>query len=175
MSVCVEQSLHTNDDDHPDVTNNVSRDRDPSGIDRRPSRDDYNGNANATEELTSIMTASIITTILNTASNPVSPGPSSPPLEQAKSNDFVPPTRPSSTPFLHPDQRNSDCCCPMAEDTEAYGGPGITTHPYSLETPEASPSLNLNDLPPRFTSASLIIYSDTAYPQRQRVRWACRA
>lgn len=151
MSVCVEQSLPTNDDDHPDVTNPVPRDRDSSGIDRRPSRDDYHANAsanaNATEELTSIMTASIITTILNTTSNPVSPGPSSPPLEQAKSNDFVPPTRPSSTPFLHPDQRHSDCCFPMADDAEAYGGPGIAAPTYSLESPDASPSLNLNDLP----------------------------
>ncbi|GKT92204.1 hypothetical protein Ct61P_10054 [Colletotrichum tofieldiae] len=129
MSVCVEQSFPPTDDD-ANVTNNVPRDRDhPSAIDRRQSRDDYNANANATEELTSIMTASasILTTILNTASNP------------AKSNDFVPPTRPSSTPFLHPDQRNSDCCTPMAEDADAYGGPGITTPSYSLDTPRPRP------------------------------------
>ncbi|KAK1455732.1 hypothetical protein CMEL01_04492 [Colletotrichum melonis] len=150
MSVCVEQSFPSTDDD-ANVTNNVPRDRDPSGTDRRQSRDDYHANVNATEELTSIMTASasILSTILNTSSNPVSPGPSSPPLEQAKSNEFVPPTRPSSTPFLHPDQRNSDCCTPMADDVDAYGygGPGITTPSYTLETPEVTPSLNLNDLP----------------------------
>ncbi|TEA14042.1 hypothetical protein C8034_v003793 [Colletotrichum sidae] len=147
MSVCVEQSLPPNDEDRPTVTNSVSRDRDPSAIDRRPSRDDYNVNANATEELTSIMTASILTTILNTASNPVSPGPSSPPLEQAKSNDFVPPTRPSSTPFLHPDQRHSDCCCVMDDDVDVYGAPAHTTPSYSLDIPEPSTTLNLNDLP----------------------------
>ncbi|KAK2017127.1 hypothetical protein LZ32DRAFT_577117 [Colletotrichum eremochloae] len=149
MSVCVEQSYPSADDD-ANVTSTVTRDRDhTSTIERRQSRDDYNASANATQELTSIMTASasILTTILNTASNPVSPGPSSPPLEQAKSNDFVPPTRPSSTPFLHPDQRNSDCCTPMAEDADAYGGPGITTPSYSLDAPDSSPTLNLNDLP----------------------------
>ncbi|KAK0610563.1 hypothetical protein B0T17DRAFT_500051 [Bombardia bombarda] len=53
----------------------------------------------ATVELASIMT---------TASNPVSPGPSSPPLGQVRRQDFVPPTRPSSTPFPHPEPRSTD-------------------------------------------------------------------
>ncbi|KAK3367501.1 hypothetical protein B0H63DRAFT_83018 [Podospora didyma] len=55
----------------------------------------------ATVELASIMT---------TASNPVSPGPSSPPLDQVMP-DFVPPTRPSSTPFPQPEPRNTDLRC----------------------------------------------------------------
>lgn len=45
------------------------------------------------------------------ASNPVSPGPSSPPLPQARAQDFVPPTRPSSTPFPQPEQRTDDLRC----------------------------------------------------------------
>ena len=53
----------------------------------------------ATVELASIMT---------TTSNPVSPGPSSPPLDQVRVQDFVPPTRPSSTPFPQPEPRNTD-------------------------------------------------------------------
>ncbi|KAL3958453.1 hypothetical protein ACCO45_006615 [Purpureocillium lilacinum] len=44
--------------------------------------------------------------ILNTTSSPVSPGQSSPELEQAKPADFLPPARPSSTPFSHPENRN---------------------------------------------------------------------
>ncbi|KAH7156527.1 hypothetical protein EDB81DRAFT_644926 [Dactylonectria macrodidyma] len=53
----------------------------------------------------------MVTSLLNTTSNPVSPGSSSPPLDQAKNADFVPPTRPSSTPFPHPDHRHSNACC----------------------------------------------------------------
>ncbi|KAK4187454.1 hypothetical protein QBC35DRAFT_232624 [Podospora australis] len=56
----------------------------------------------ATVELASIMA---------TASNPVSPGPSSPPLDQARMQDFIPPTRPSSTPFPQPEPRNTDLRC----------------------------------------------------------------
>lgn len=64
--------------------------------DRDQSMDEDEGKA--TVELASIMT---------TASNPVSPGPSSPPLDQ-RIQDFVPPTRPSSTPFPQPEPRNTD-------------------------------------------------------------------
>ncbi|UNI23195.1 hypothetical protein JDV02_009029 [Purpureocillium takamizusanense] len=44
--------------------------------------------------------------ILNTTSSPVSPGQSSPEREQPKPADFIPPARPSSTPFSHPENRN---------------------------------------------------------------------
>ena len=57
--------------------------------------------ANAADELTAIVYGPINN--LNVSSNPVSPGPSSPPLDQPKPDDFVPPARPSSTPFLHSD------------------------------------------------------------------------
>ncbi|KAK4162339.1 hypothetical protein QBC43DRAFT_78277 [Cladorrhinum sp. PSN259] len=80
---------------------------DPLTVDTRVPRvertQSINGEAEddekATVELASIMTA---------ASNPVSPGPSSPPLDQARLQDFVPPTRPSSTPFPQPEKGNTD-------------------------------------------------------------------
>ncbi|KAF7549152.1 hypothetical protein G7Z17_g6565 [Cylindrodendrum hubeiense] len=63
------------------------------------------------DEFASIMASSMVASLLNTTSNPVSPGSSSPPLDQSKSADFVPPTRPSSTPFPHPDHRHLKPCC----------------------------------------------------------------
>ncbi|KAK4201737.1 hypothetical protein QBC40DRAFT_51917 [Triangularia verruculosa] len=61
--------------------------------------DDDEDENKATVELASIMT---------TTSNPVSPGPSSPPLDQVRMQDFIPPTRPSSTPFPQPEPRSTD-------------------------------------------------------------------
>lgn len=66
---------------------------------------------------TSLMTTSMVTTFLNTTSSPVSPGPSSPSFQMAKSTSFVPPARPSSTPFPHPETRNPQICC--LEESEA--------------------------------------------------------
>ncbi|KAF4975085.1 hypothetical protein FZEAL_8086 [Fusarium zealandicum] len=77
--------------------------------DRHNHRDD--DDADSDTEFASIMASSMMTGLLNTASNPVSPGSSSPPHDQAKGPDFVPPTRPSSTPFPHPDRRHSKPCC----------------------------------------------------------------
>ncbi|KAK4066415.1 hypothetical protein Trihar35433_6842 [Trichoderma harzianum] len=59
----------------------------------------------------SLMTTSMVTTFLNTTSSPVSPGPSSPSFQMAKSTSFVPPARPSSTPFPHPETRSPQICC----------------------------------------------------------------
>lgn len=64
--------------------------------------DDEDNEGAATNELAAIMTIT---------STPVSPGPSSPPLDQAKSQDFVPPTRPSSTPFPNAQQGQTDIRC----------------------------------------------------------------
>ncbi|KAF3013492.1 hypothetical protein E8E14_005475 [Neopestalotiopsis sp. 37M] len=64
--------------------------------------DDEDHEGSATTELAAIMT---------TTSTPVTPGPTSPPLEQAKSQDFVPPTRPSSTPFPNAQQGQTDIRC----------------------------------------------------------------
>ncbi|KAL7901829.1 hypothetical protein HDV63DRAFT_394816 [Trichoderma sp. SZMC 28014] len=59
----------------------------------------------------SLMTTSLVTTYLNTTSSPVSPGPSSPSFQMAKSTSFVPPARPSSTPFPHFEARNPQISC----------------------------------------------------------------
>lgn len=95
----------------------------------------------ATVELANIMT---------TASNPVSPGSASPPLDQVGLQDFVPPTRPSSTPFPHPDPRNATmrrATCP-AEDLMDLDEPehcqaSVGTLPESSQ----SVGVNLNHLP----------------------------
>lgn len=67
----------------------------------------------ADDDFTSLMASSMVATLRNTASSPVSPGQSksSPPLDQAKNSTFVPPARPSSTPFPLPDNRSSRVCC----------------------------------------------------------------
>ncbi|KAH6692678.1 hypothetical protein F5X68DRAFT_259290 [Plectosphaerella plurivora] len=82
----------------------------------------------AAQEFSSIMASSSIisstgTTLFSSiSSNPVSPGSSSPPLNQPRPAEFVPPTRPSSTPFPHPDHRSSSFCCDeIASDPDALG------------------------------------------------------
>lgn len=55
----------------------------------------------------SLMSSSMVTTLLNAASSPVTPGASSPPLDQTKNTSFTPPARPSSTPFPHLERRSS--------------------------------------------------------------------
>ncbi|KAF5021242.1 hypothetical protein F66182_6732 [Fusarium sp. NRRL 66182] len=72
---------------------------------------DLDDEVDSDAEFASIMASSMLTGILNTASNPVSPGSSSPSHDQVKASDFVPPTRPSSTPFPYPDHRHSKPCC----------------------------------------------------------------
>lgn len=84
-------------DDHVGA---LSIDTRRSSIDRAPVHQDV---GKAAVELASIMT---------TASNPVSPGASSPPLPQsAKLRHFAPPTRPSSTPFPEPEHGQTDIRC----------------------------------------------------------------
>jgi hypothetical protein len=90
-----------------------------------------------------------VTGLLNTTSNPVSPGSSSPPREQSKPPDFVPPTRPSSTPFPHPDHRHPKPCC-LRDSRNGDGwlpgsdsGPELDDEPYPLPLPIT----NLNMLP----------------------------
>ncbi|KAF5009069.1 hypothetical protein FDECE_4692 [Fusarium decemcellulare] len=97
----------------------------PRRNDRHDNRDDE---PDSDAEFASIMASSMMTGLLNTTSNPVSPGSSSPPHDQAKGSDFVPPTRPSSTPFPHPDRRHSKPCCFSgssygADDEPATGSP----------------------------------------------------
>ncbi|KAJ4393877.1 hypothetical protein N0V93_003093 [Gnomoniopsis smithogilvyi] len=116
-----------------------------SSVDRSSIRDDV---GKAAVELASIMT---------TASNPVSPGASSPPLPQGpRMPDFAPPTRPSSTPFPEPEHGQTDIrclSCPL--DPEQEHDPD---HPHNhadlLESPRPAspdpqypPTTNINDLP----------------------------
>ncbi|KAG6020357.1 hypothetical protein E4U41_002870 [Claviceps citrina] len=65
----------------------------------------------ADADFSSLLTSSMVAAFLNTASTPASPGQSSPPLEQSKSPTFVPPTRPSSTPFPLLENRSAHMCC----------------------------------------------------------------
>jgi hypothetical protein len=118
------------------------------------SRDEFEGNA--TQELTSIMTGTIINTLLNTSSNPVSPGPSSPPLEQiSKGTDFVPPTRPSSTPFPHPEHRNSALCFSSPfDDDDDHDIQAPPNYSHSEPIPPYA-SLKFDDLPAEIHEAIL--------------------
>lgn len=87
--------------------------------------------------------------IMTTASNPVSPGPSSPPLDQARMQDFVPPTRPSSTPFPQPEHRNADILCVgcPADDQVDLDEPEASAQPVIPPSTELAET-NFNDLPP---------------------------
>ena len=52
-----------------------------------------------------------LSSIMTTASNPASPGPASPPPDQVRMQDLIPPTRPSSTPFPTPERRTAELRC----------------------------------------------------------------
>ncbi|KAK4452144.1 hypothetical protein QBC34DRAFT_294007 [Podospora aff. communis PSN243] len=105
-------------------------------VDRDQSMDEDEGKA--TVELASIMT---------TASNPVSPGPSSPPLDQSRIQDFVPPTRPSSTPFPQPEPRNADLRFSRPQDTMMdLDEPELSDLPLAAAASE-NIGMGLNDLP----------------------------
>jgi len=100
--------------------------------------DDDDDEGSASVELAAIMA---------TTSTPVTPGPSSPPLEPPKSADFIPPTRPSSTPFPNAQQGQTDIRCltcqPACLDTDA-------PRHHSPITPAAideHPVLTLSQLP----------------------------
>ncbi|CAK7218339.1 hypothetical protein SBRCBS47491_003476 [Sporothrix bragantina] len=85
----------------------------------------------ASVDLASVMTA---------ASNPVSPGPTSPPRTPNHTHEFVPPTRPSSTPFPQPEQRADDVRClgyPEGMDGEDCGGHEETEEEMVLEILES--------------------------------------
>lgn len=90
-----------------------------------------------------------LSSIMATASNPVSPGPSSPPLDQVRMEDFIPPTRPSSTPFPQPEPRNTDLrcsSCPTGRFPDADNLDHTGSQP--LQSPGASTvGMSLNELP----------------------------
>ena len=109
--------------------------------------------ANAAEELTAIVYGPINS--LNVSSNPVSPGPSSPPLDQPKPDDFVPPARPSSTPFLHSDPCQA-LCFPGAEDAYDFSnGPSYHRSTASGTEDSSRTGASLDVLPTEIHEAIL--------------------
>ncbi|ORY57923.1 uncharacterized protein BCR38DRAFT_354017 [Pseudomassariella vexata] len=84
---------------------------------------------------------------MTTTSTPVSPGPSSPPLEQTKPQDFIPPTRPSSTPFPNAQQGQVDIRCltcqPACHDSED----SMVMSPVTTPTADQYPQQSLMTLP----------------------------
>ncbi|KAF5658491.1 hypothetical protein FHETE_9848 [Fusarium heterosporum] len=92
--------------------------------------DDRDDDVDSDAEFASIMALSMTNGILNTTSNPVSPGSSSPSRDQAKASDFVPPTRPSSTPFPHPDHRHPKPCCLSGPSHDSDDHPTADSTPF---------------------------------------------
>ncbi|KXX79663.1 hypothetical protein MMYC01_202555 [Madurella mycetomatis] len=90
-----------------------------------------------------------LASIMATASNPVSPGPSSPPLEQVRMQDFIPPTRPSSTPFPQPEPRNTELrciSCPAGRFLDIDGP--APAGPPAIQSPGANVvGTSISDLP----------------------------
>ncbi|KAI1465300.1 uncharacterized protein F4812DRAFT_117023 [Daldinia caldariorum] len=102
-------------------------------------RDEDEDEGTATVELAAIMT---------TTSTPVTPGPASPPLEPPKSTDFVPPTRPSSTPFPNAQQGQTDIRCLTCQPYCHRIRGSMATSPVSTPVvAEQNPILTLAQLP----------------------------
>jgi hypothetical protein len=98
--------------------------------------------------LSSIVTSNMINSIFTPSSNPVSPGPSSPPLEQLKKNDIVPPTRPSSTPFPHPERRSSSILRLSPSENMMDVDQSAVILPIAVMEPsQATTDINFNILP----------------------------
>lgn len=120
--------------------------------DTRLMRDEINDDdetVDVDDEFNSIMASSMVNGLLNTTSNPVSPGSSSPPLDQSKNSDFIPPTRPSSTPFPHPDHRPAKPCCLESSmyDADWEHCPDSPTLPDDHLRPLPRPATDFYQLP----------------------------
>lgn len=133
------------DDDGDHILRYAPTRSDFDDAERDSRSDDYA--TNAAEELTAIVHGPINN--LNVSSNPVSPGPSTPPLDQPKDDDFVPPARPSSTPFLHSEPCQA-LSYPGAEDAYDFSS-GLSYHRSNTATTGAS----LDDLPTEIHEAIL--------------------
>ncbi|CAJ2500166.1 Uu.00g030190.m01.CDS01 [Anthostomella pinea] len=93
----------------------------------------------AANEVAAIMTV--------TSSTPATLGPSSPPLDASKTADFVPPTRPSSTPFPNAQQGQTDIRC-LTCQPDCFGSDDcMDTGPPPSPVVEQYPVLTLGDLP----------------------------
>ncbi|KAI0400776.1 hypothetical protein F4802DRAFT_469914 [Xylaria palmicola] len=115
----------------------------PREVSLDPSRhvdhvDDRDDEGTASVELAAIMTAT---------STPVTPGPSSPPLEPPKSADFIPPTRPSSTPFPNAQQGPSEIRCLTCQPASLDSDVRLLQHPVATATIDEHPALTLTQLP----------------------------
>jgi hypothetical protein len=101
--------------------------------------DGHDDEGKASVELAAIMTAT---------STPVTPGPSSPPLEPPKSADFIPPTRPSSTPFPNAQQGPTEIRCltcqPACHDSDNVR---LLEEPVPATAIDEHPALTLCQLP----------------------------
>lgn len=104
----------------------------------------------------SLMTTSLVTTFLNTTSSPVSPGPSSPSFQMAKSTSFVPPARPSSTPFPHFETRNPQISCLEEQESglDVSGWDRASTEPID-GAPGSPPARHFEQLPTEVHEAIL--------------------
>lgn len=88
-----------------------------------------------------------IAAIMTTASTPVTPGPSSPPLDQPKASEFIPPTRPSSTPFPNAQQGQTDIRCLTCHPDCFAEDDCLVTHHVSTLPAETPSRLTLDKLP----------------------------
>ncbi|KAI0533643.1 hypothetical protein GGR58DRAFT_99893 [Xylaria digitata] len=104
----------------------------------RDDEDDRDDEGTASVELAAIMTAT---------STPVTPGPSSPPLEPPKSADFIPPTRPSSTPFPNAQQGPSEIRCLTCQPACLDPDVRLLQGPVTTTTIDEHPVLTLTQLP----------------------------
>lgn len=104
----------------------------------------------------SLMTTSLVTTFLNTTSSPVSPGPSSPSFQMARSTSFVPPARPSSTPFPHFETRNPQISCLEEPEfsSDASGWDRSSNEPIDA-TSGSPPARHFEELPTEVHEAIL--------------------
>ncbi|KAI0108887.1 hypothetical protein GGR51DRAFT_558675 [Nemania sp. FL0031] len=100
--------------------------------------DDQDDEGTVFVELAAIMTAT---------STPVTPGPSSPPLEPPKSADFIPPTRPSSTPFPNAQQGPSEIRCLTCQPACLDPDVRLLQDPVTTAAIDEHPVLTLTQLP----------------------------
>ncbi|KAI0023910.1 hypothetical protein F4780DRAFT_776527 [Xylariomycetidae sp. FL0641] len=91
--------------------------------------------------------SSELAAIMTTVSTPVTPGPSSPPLDPPKPADFVPPTRPSSTPFPNAQQGQTDIRCLTCQSDGLDVDACHAANSLSPRPVEPSPALTLSQLP----------------------------
>jgi hypothetical protein len=111
----------------------------------------------ADDDFTTLMASSMVATFLNATSNPVSPGPSSPPLTQDKADSFVPPARPSSTPFPNSENHMPHVCCigfsDYDSDSEVYdAASGLISDDSTNDFP---PATDFKELPTEVHEAIL--------------------